>query len=235
MKNEKLCFNKSVGFIVIAVVAVGVFAVAAVQLSQKTTSTSTRAAIERCIYKSYKICEDNGNIVCGKCTNGNYMGLWLTTTSKVPTPSIRVSNPRLDISFVAYPNGPTMDLNLKIVDTINNNDVVGEPTISIFADAIPETYTKCSGVQKNEVASFNKQLILPLSHYIFILVTANLNTDGSLSIEFKEPKTNKTIHTEQIKSPQEYGIANYNYNQLSFTVFETSTSPTKVSTICFLK
>lgn len=44
MKNEKFCFNKSVGVIIAVVIALGAFALFAFKLSTQSTSTSTRAS-----------------------------------------------------------------------------------------------------------------------------------------------------------------------------------------------
>ena len=44
IKNGKICFNKSVGVIIAVVVALGIFAVGAIRLSQMSRSTSSRAS-----------------------------------------------------------------------------------------------------------------------------------------------------------------------------------------------
>lgn len=44
IKNGKICFNKSVGVIIAVVVALGIFAAGAAQLSQMPTSTNSRAS-----------------------------------------------------------------------------------------------------------------------------------------------------------------------------------------------
>lgn len=44
IKNGKICFNKSVGIIIAVVIALGIFAAGAAQLSQMSTSTSSRAS-----------------------------------------------------------------------------------------------------------------------------------------------------------------------------------------------
>lgn len=43
MKKDKICFDKSIGIIIAVIVALGVFAVGAVQLTKQSTSTNSRA------------------------------------------------------------------------------------------------------------------------------------------------------------------------------------------------
>ena len=44
MKNNKVCFNKSLGLVVLVVLAIGAFTLFATKLTQKPTSTNTRAS-----------------------------------------------------------------------------------------------------------------------------------------------------------------------------------------------
>ncbi len=73
MKNEKFCFNKSVGVMILAVVALGAFAFGAVQLTQKPTSTSTRAAgcaVGKDMGGGMYRCQANCGVTkSGKCLN----------------------------------------------------------------------------------------------------------------------------------------------------------------------
>lgn len=103
MKNEKICFNKSVGIIVAVVAILGMLTFGAIKLSQLTTSTSSRAFscdLGKDIGGGMYQCQANcGASTSGKCYNyvHNSPDKSCTQCNGLPTTTTQVTPPAAQV------------------------------------------------------------------------------------------------------------------------------------------
>lgn len=187
MKNEKFCFNKSVGIIVALVFTLGLFAYGAAQLTQKPTSTSSRAGsicdagkdmgggLYRCQAncglskggKCYNYVHNSPDQSCQQC---NVVTELVTTIPANPSTETTVSNSLNEVELFAWNQSKMVNVPISNnVLVVNSNDVY-------------QVCMKYSG--KKDIKLIRNAYMLPDTNesvfYIGIassLITKNSNTD----------------------------------------------------------
>lgn len=239
MKNQKICFNKSLGFIILTVVIIVIFAATAIKLSQNTISTNTRASYPTIVggIKNAACFEYSSSSHCSqKCIIDHGYDFKCSGEASLHCCEYKAElNKAVDLSKVIkvevknfIQNGPNF--------TVSLNANGESPTIEMQSNYISPSdpdYKSCEDISDIKTFKFNESVPVHIGPTI-LKATAIKEDDGEITVTLMAQKLGSTSYDEVLFTGTTKNNTSMPITEFSLTVFASSTSPRKLSDLCFV-